>query len=513
MEQEYDVFISFKNSDKDGCATREKAIAEQLCEYLKSKGILVFYSAQELEFLGKSQYTKVINKALESSRILVVVGSSRENLESEWGHYEWDSFLNAIRTGVKRNGEVYVLTDGMKIPDDLPWGLMLQQAFNASEDGVFEKIGNFISHALERSDLSGKPDGSKPRMPVEEVADSKSLEKEPARNQSTAKQPKFSAKSLIAVAAAAIIAIILFAVFFNPAKPAKEESAVKSPVETGSPVTAAESVKDTRPMRKNFVRIKGGTFKMGSHENEPGRWKDEVPQHQITLGGFYMSKHPVTQKQYEMVMGTNPANFKGLDLPVENVSWYDALVFCNRLSVREKLEPAYRISGSTNPEDWGAVPESSDSAWDNVQIVSGSTGYRLPTEAQWEYACRAGTTTPFSTGNNITTSQANFDGRYPFEKNEVGENRMRTTPVGSFSPNPWGLFDMHGNVLEWCWNWFEPYQGQALTDPPGAVSGEYRIVRGGAWSSRGRNVRSAYRGANYPYSRKSHVGFRLVLPD
>ena len=267
------------------------------------------------------------------------------------------------------------------------------------------------------------------------------------------------------------------------------------------PGTFAQSVPD------NMVRINGGTFTMGSPANEPER-EDNETQHQVTVSSFYMGKYQVTQKEYQAVMGTNLSDFKGDNLPVEWVSWYDAIVFCNRLSMREGLSPAYRINGSTDPAAWGVINET----WNAVTIVAGSNGYRLPTEAQWEYACRAGTTTPFNTGNNITTSQANYDGNYPYNNNAKGEYRRKTTPVGSFAPNAWGLYDMHGNVWEWCWDRGGSYSSGAQTDPSGAGSGDARMLRGGSWDYYGQYLRSAERDRRYPYFVNSDVGFRLVRP-
>ena len=231
-----------------------------------------------------------------------------------------------------------------------------------------------------------------------------------------------------------------------------------------------------------MVWIKPGTFKMGSPANEPERFDDET-QHQVTLTkGFYMGKYEVTQEQYKAVTGTNPSHFSGNGrLPVEQVSWRDALVFCNKLSISEGLNPVYSISGKTNPAEWGKIPTDENDIWDAVKMVSGANGYRLPTEAEWEYACRAGTTTPFNTGNNITTDQANYDGTNPYNNNPAGIFRETTTPAGSFAPNAWGLYDMHGNVCEWCWDRKEHYSGNAVTDPVGAVAGRYRVGRGGSW--------------------------------
>ena len=157
----YDVFISFKNSDKDGNSTKESVLAAQLYEYLINKGLRVFFSTQELEFLGKSQYTEVIDKALETSHFLIAIGCSRENFESEWVRYEWSSFLNDIRSGFKSNAEAYVLYQEMKIAD-LPRALRQQQSFNVDDGNAFEKINNFIQNAMSRGNLKNSQNAAIP---------------------------------------------------------------------------------------------------------------------------------------------------------------------------------------------------------------------------------------------------------------------------------------------------------------------------------------------------------------
>jgi formylglycine-generating enzyme required for sulfatase activity len=259
-----------------------------------------------------------------------------------------------------------------------------------------------------------------------------------------------------------------------------------------------------------MVNINSGTFTMGSPSTETGSSSDERPQRQVTLSAFSLGKYEITQAQYEKVMGTNPSNFTtGADAgetqsrrPVEQVSWYDALVFCNKLSILEGLSPVYRISGSTDPAAWGTVPTSNNATWNAAVMVAGSNGYRLPTEAQWEYACRAGTTTAYNTGATIN----NNTGWY------TANSGNKTHEVGKKPPNAWGLYDMHGNVGEWCWDWFGTYPSATQTDPVGASSGSYRVNRGGCWDDLAQYVRSAFRSYSTPSARGNVVGFRVLRP-
>ncbi len=241
-----------------------------------------------------------------------------------------------------------------------------------------------------------------------------------------------------------------------------------------------------------------GTFLMGSPEDEPDRRDDEFP-HQVTLTqGFWLGQFPVTQAEYEAVMGTNPSKFSPSGFgkekvrrfstdrfPVESVSWEEAVDFCRRLTERD------RNSGWL-PSDWT---------------------YGLPTEAQWEYACRAGTTTAMAFGIRLGSHEANCDGNLPYNGAEKGPNLDRPTPVGSYAPNRWGLFDMHGNVREWCWDWYgrEYYAHSPESDPQGARTGTKRVARGGSWFGFARNARSAYRDWAWPLERSARLGFRLAV--
>jgi formylglycine-generating enzyme required for sulfatase activity len=266
-------------------------------------------------------------------------------------------------------------------------------------------------------------------------------------------------------------------------------------VTSGRTVAASFTYRPAPPAPANMVWVAAGTFTMRSPSSEVSRQSREGPQHQVTISkGFYLGKYEVTQKEWVAVMGSNPSNWKGDNLPVENVSWFDVIDYCNALSRREGLTPAYAISGI------------------NVTWNKGANGYRLPTEAEWEYACRAGTTSPFSTGSNITTSQANYNGNYPYNNNAKGIYREKTTAVGSFAANYWGLYDMHGNVYEWCWDWYGDYASGSQTDPSGAASGANRVSRGGSWDYYAEYVRSASRDGSTPSFRSLNLGFRLVRP-
>jgi formylglycine-generating enzyme required for sulfatase activity len=243
----------------------------------------------------------------------------------------------------------------------------------------------------------------------------------------------------------------------------------------------------------NMIWISPGIFAMGSPTNEAGRGSDETQYSATLTQGFYIGKFLVTQGDYLALMETNPSyyntNDEDLSLPVEEVSWSDATNYCAQLTQQE-------TTAGKLPAGWA---------------------YRLATEAEWEYACRAGTTTAVYYGNQLLSGMANFDGTEEyysttgFTNDPSGIYLNQTTTVGNYEPNAWGLFDMCGNVLEWCQDWYGPYPTGSATDPTGATTGSARVLRGGSYVHPGEDCRSAQRFSSGPTTSFANAGFRIVL--
>jgi len=256
-----------------------------------------------------------------------------------------------------------------------------------------------------------------------------------------------------------------------------------------------------------FVYVPGGTFNMG--DTRGGGYSDELPTHTVTLNSFYISKYEVTQAEYSQYMqpGSSWTSNYGLgaNYPAYHVSWYAILKYCNLRSMAEGRTPVYSINGTTNPANWGAVPTSNNTAW-NAGICNWSAnGYRLPTEAEWEYAARGATNIPdyLYSGSNDINAVAWYEGN---------NTPSGSKPVGGKAANGLGLHDMSGNVREWCWDWYSGsyYSVSPVNNPTGPVSGTYRVLRGGGWYYDASPCRVSSRSSSNPSYSNCGSGFRLV---
>ncbi len=318
----------------------------------------------------------------------------------------------------------------------------------------------------------------------------------------------------------------------------------RSNPQTPTPVSrsASDTMTQTLPPSPVFVEmtlIPAGEFRMGSPTTlaadsprygrvvyeDKHRSEDEGPQHLVRITSpFYLGAFEVTQEQYSETMGKNPSRFSSngqfgfrtrgkdtVNYPVESVSWFDAVEFCNRLSRRNRHDAYYRID---------QVERSRGSIVSATVTRIGGRGFRLPSEAEWEYACRAGTTTPYHCGSELDFDTANFEGNsaygtYSYRSSKKGRYLGRPTTVGSYPANAFGLHDMHGNVYEWCWDradesYYSTYDSGVAVDPFGPTIGTKRIARGGGFDSSAQATRSAYRGYSHPAASDKSIGFRVA---
>lgn len=263
------------------------------------------------------------------------------------------------------------------------------------------------------------------------------------------------------------------------AEPSAEES-TEEDLGDGDSVIVSPSAQSVRTRSAGMILVAGGSYRMGSRYSEVER-----PVHDVEIDSFYLGKNEVTQEEWMEIMESNPSYFKGPLLPVESISWYDAVEYCNKRSVKEGLVPAYQGSG------------------DSIVCDFTASGYRLPTEAEWEYAARRGTNMDMEL---MYTGEQNVNNIGWFTMNS-GE---KSWPVMSKNPDYMGLYDMSGNVYEWCWDWYENYTGERQRNPAGPASGTFRIIRGGSWLSSENSLRLTGRSGEVPSIRSSYIGFRLA---
>ena len=255
-------------------------------------------------------------------------------------------------------------------------------------------------------------------------------------------------------------------------------------------ITKQISLEEGSDVPDNMVFVEGGTFQMGSTDGD----SDERPVHSVAVSGFYIGKYEVTQKEWKDIMSSNPSNWKGDNLPVEQISWYNAVEFCNKKSIKEGLTPCYTGSGK------------------NIKCNFSAFGYRLPTEAEWEYAAKGGN---LANGLDLRNGEKIY---YKYSgSNNIKEvawytknSNSKTHSVGSKQPNELGIYDMSGNVWEWCWDWYDNYSSIIQTNPKGVSTGLNRVRHGGGWCNYAEYCLVANRGSGNPDSSKNYVGFRIV---
>ncbi len=275
-------------------------------------------------------------------------------------------------------------------------------------------------------------------------------------------------------------------------------------------------IRTARKVPTNFVRIPAGEFSMGSSEGEQVGYGSDETQHQVKLSDFYLCKYPVTLADFKKFI--DESRYQTDAEKANSSSVYDG----KEWQEKEGIHWRHGVSGHERPTKESNHPVLHVSWNDAVAYCDwlskkNDKKFRLPTEAEWEYACRAGSTTPFNTGENLTTDEANYDGNYPYNNNQKGQYRENTVSVSSFEPNAWGLYTMHGNVYEWCSDWYgDKYYDECkvkgvVENPVGPEIGSNRVLRGGGWDGSARRCRSAIRGGGSPFHRSNGVGFRLAF--
>ncbi len=446
---EYDVFLCFAGKDEE--------LVKPLWQEMSLSGLRVFWSDETLkENVGQS-FFEVIQSALVKSRHFLLFCTDKAML-SEWVRIEYVTFFNECYLPSRRKRRLVLFKTKDFDKSSLPPFLRTIQLTESSEE-VIKNLGGVDILMLKREN---KRLNEKVKLAEGEIFE---LKGEITKRTKAYKALQGRFRDHISLKE-------------HEERLKEREREIWKKVDlvekqdvdiqsTGSEIKAGAILeKEIKKQVFTFAYIPPGEFNMGSPSDEPGRRNDEIL-HKVTLiKGFYMQTTQVTQGQWKAVMGDNPSNFKecGDDCPVETVSWNDVNDFIKKLNE-----------------------------------LNGSDGkYRLPTEAEWEYAARAGTDTPFAFGKCLSTDDANYSGNHPLEGCPKGEYRRKTIPVGSLKANNWGLYDMHGNVWEWVEDRYGDYPAGSVSDPVGPESGSIRVVRGGGWNYDASCCRSAFRDGNVP---------------
>ena len=487
MTQKHDVFISYAHADK--------ATADTICHFLEAEGVRCWIAPRDIPAGGK--WPAHIPPAIEASRLMVLVFSNNANT-SEFVQQEVTLASNV------RLPLIPFRVENVSPEGDLKFHLVNKHWLDALTPPLAGHVRSLVGRVFEV--LGTAPAGGGAPEP--------GAVPPPRRHRPTATAPRREApqwhyadgdRTAGPVPLDELTARITTETevwrpgmdTWLPAGQVPELSGCVHPPEQKADPAPSPPKRDSDPApgeERSFAGIEfcwcpPGKFMMGSPRTEPGRESREGPQHLVTFArGFWMGKYPVTQAEWKRVMGSNPSKFTGDDrLPVEMVSWDDCQEYLARLN------------------------------------LLGEGVCSLPSEAAWEYACRAGTITPFHFGETISTDQANYNGNDTYGPGKKGLYREKTTPAGSFPANPWGLHDMHGNVWEWCQDWFhDSYQGAPADgtawDTPQMEAGWFgpkqkypsRVLRGGSWYLRPGLCRAAFRFNFIPDIRIAFIGFRLL---
>jgi formylglycine-generating enzyme required for sulfatase activity len=472
---DHEVFISYSKVDK--------TIADAVCDALRTLGIRCWIAPESI--LPGATWDNAIIDAIKASRVMVLVFSRHTNTSEDVQNEVYEALD-------QRKTIVPLRLDNSSLNGGLRYHLARKHWFDATTPLSQKDLTRFAKSVQQQLTLappSMPPTAEPPPVPVPEQPPTHPAVA-PVSNERPNGWPPRRRKVEIRSLVVLVIVFVSLLIIAN-------RYTGTPPPQTGMPGPAASSAPPNEPAKSgmqeltnsigmNFKLIPAGEFRMGSLETESGRDPEDEEQHRVRITKpFYLGVFEVTQRQYERVMGSNPSHFDGdvERLPIESVTWEEASEFCTKLSEL----PEERAAGRR---------------------------YELPTEAQWEYACRAGTTTPFHFGDELDGTQANCDGNYPYGTATPGPYLERTAEIGSYSQNEFGLYDMHGNVWEWCADWYdEEYYGESpIDDPPGPAEGGAvsHVIRGGCWHTSADFCRSAHRDLDKSDEPQAGIGFRVM---
>ena len=430
-------------------SSADSKLAYAMCDYLEKKGIRCWIAPRDIP--GGVKYGKSIIMGIKTCKIMVVLFNNNANA-SEGVETEVERAFHYKLTLIPFKLDQTIPSDSLEFSfGSFQW----LDASKGNPEDHFDLLYQNCARILENKEHVIE---EKPVPPLSTDRKERPVKEKPVqhqegnKSQDIKKNENKKKKRLALIGLGSLVALTLIFIFM------RNDSVPPKPV-----------VKPTI----QWVSIPAGKFMMGSTFSEIGK-TDAEPKHEVSLSAFKMSAYEVTFEQYDAFCVDTKREKPGDKgwgrgkRPVINVSWDDAIAFA----------------------EW--------------------MGCRLPTEAEWEYACRAGSTTPFNTGNNLTTNQANYNGNYPYKKNATGIYRKKSIAVGSFAANAWNLYDMHGNVWEWCSDWYGDYPSSPQTNPAGASKGSQRIYRGGCWESKFHSCLTAYRNHMYSGYRDRCICFRLV---